>query len=290
MAEVDPLDAAVDAAWVAAALVRVVATAPEADPSAAAVLDAAGVDVDALRRSGVLQTRVDATMAALRQLAMVAGITSSSTGDGGGWAAQDDETLLAQGRASAFGGMMLARMAVPSLDGLSARFTEGAGGVFLDIGVGVAELSAAFCEALPGARVIALDVMPRVLDLARRTLAERGLTERVELRLQGVQDLDDEAAVDLAWLPAPFIPEGVYEPALAAIHRALRPGGWIVLAAGRLDDDALPVAVTRWRTLLAGGTPLTRHAAHASLTAAGFVDVADLPAPPGAPALYAARR
>ena len=77
----------------------------------------------------------------------------------------------------------------------------------------------------------------------------------------------------------------------AACMSALRSGGWLIVGAGRFDDDdALAVAVTRWRTLRSGGTPLTAEEAHTSLAAAGFVEITDLPTPPGAPTLYAARK
>ena len=60
---------------------------------------------------------------------------------------------------------------------------------------------------------------------------------------------------------------------------------------GRFDGDALAVAVTRWKTLRSGGTPLTPDEARASCDAVGFVEIRELPAPPpGAPALYAARK
>ena len=295
------LDAAVEAAWAAGAFVHLVASgalteaglvvASADDEAAAEVLSAAGIDAVGLTAEGMLSVRYNGTLSSLRQLASAAGILDGAAAGGDGWSAQDDETLLAQGRASAFGGSMLARFAVPILDGLADRFAEGAGGRFLDVGVGVAEMSAAFCEALPSATAVGLDVMPRVLDLARRNVHDKGLDERIELRHLGVQDLADEAAFDLAWLPAPFIPEDVYELALAALHRALRPGGWLVVAAGRLDDDeGLPVAVTRWKTLLAAGTALPRARASSSLAAAGFEDLTELPTPPGAPVLYAARR
>ena len=62
-------------------------------------------------------------------------------------------------------GTMLARYAVPSLAGLDDRFADG--GDFLDVGVGVAEIAAAFCEALPAARVVGLDVLPQAVALAR---------------------------------------------------------------------------------------------------------------------------
>jgi predicted O-methyltransferase YrrM len=208
--------------------------------------------------------------------------------DAQGWAAQSDETLRAQGRASGLGGTMLARMAVPALEGLAERFEDG--GRFLDVGVGVAELSAAFAEALPSARVVGIDVLPRALAMAEETVRERGLADRIELRRVGVQELDDVEAFDLAWLPAPFIPEEVFDDGLGRLFAALRPGGWIVVGSGRLEGDGLPQALTRWKTQIGGGTALPAAEAEARLTAAGFADVAQIPTPPGTPVLYAGRR
>ena len=235
---------------------------------------------------GSLDTRHHAMISTLRQVATSMGIVAAHDGDG--WAAQDDDTLLAQGRSSALGGTMLAMYAIPSLEGLSERFA--AGGDFLDVGVGVAELAAAFCEAMPNARVVGIDVLPRVLALAQQTITARGLRDRLEVRLVAVQELTDVATFDLAWMPAPFLPEEVFPVGLRRVHDALRSGGWLVVGAGRFDDDALAVAVTRWKTLRSGGTPLSADEARTSLDSAGFVEIRELPTPPGAPALYAARK
>jgi SAM-dependent methyltransferase len=239
-----------------------------------------------LLSDGSLETRRLGMISALRQVATATGIVASQSA--GGWAAHDDATLLAQGKSSALAGTMLAMYAVPSLEGLSERFS--AGGDFLDVGVGVAELSAAFCEAMPHSRVVGIDVLPRALDLARQTIAAHGLEQRLEVQLLPVQELADEARFDLAWMPAPFLPEAVFREGLRRVHDALRPGGWLIVAAGRFDGDALAVAVTRWRTLQSGGTSLTLDDARAAFDDAGFVDMKELPTPPGAPVLYAARK
>jgi SAM-dependent methyltransferase len=240
----------------------------------------------ALARDGTLETRVQGMVSSLRQLATAVGIIERSDGDG--WAAQDDVTLLTQGRSSALGGTMLASYAVPSLDGLDLRFADG--GEFLDVGVGVGEMTAAFCDAIASACVVGIDVLPRALDLARRTVKTRGLHARVELRLQGVQELEDSERFDLAWLPAPFIPQSVFAVGVGRIHQALRPGGWLIVGAGRFDGEPLAVAVTRWKTLRAGGTPLTATDARTILNDAQFASFRELPTPPGAPNLYAAQR
>jgi SAM-dependent methyltransferase len=234
-----------------------------------------------------LDARAQGMLSSFRRIAAVVGIVEAQEGDG--WEVHDDATLLAQGRASAIAGTVLAMAVIPNLEGLEERFT--AGGAFLDVGVGVGALTAAFCAARPGARVVGIDVLPRALALAGDTLAAAGCAERVELRLQPVQDLDDTDRFDLAWLPSPFIASAVIRPAVARLRTALRAGGWAVVGAGRFDeDDELGCAVTRWKTVRAGGTPLPREDAHTLLQSAGFVDFRELPTPPGTPALFAARR
>lgn len=81
------------------------------------------------------------------------------------------------------------------------------------------------------------------------------------MREQRVADLDDTAAFDLAWLPAPFVPPAAVRTGLVRIRAALRYGGTA------LDDDA----------------------ALALLRETGFADVRTLPSPPGAPALTIGR-
>lgn len=268
------------------------------DFAAARVLEAVGLMVEDggdlqlsagladLCSTGMLESGREAAVSSLRQLAAAVGILRAESTDG--WAAADDATLLAQGRSSALGGRMLASYGVPSLDGLAARFANG--GDFLDVGVGVGELAAAFCETLPASRVVGIDVLPRALRLAERTIQDRGLQDRVDVRLQAVQELEDLERFDLAWIPAPFIPESVFSAGVARVRDALRPGGWVAVGAGRFDGDDLAVAVTRWKTLRAGGTPLSANDARIALEAAKLIEFSVLATPPGAPMLYAARR
>jgi SAM-dependent methyltransferase len=231
-------------------------------------------------------TRAEATTSILRQIATIAGILPNHGALG--WATHDDETLIAQGRASALGGQMLATVAVAGIPGLSERFR--CGGRFLDVGTGVGELGAAFADALPDATVVGLDVLERAIDLAREMIRDRNLEDRFEVRHQAVQDLDDIDAYDLAWLPAPFIPRTALVRGLANIHAALTRGGWVIVAAGRFDGDDLAVSVTRWQTQRAGGTALAAADAHTVLATAGFVNIASMPTPVGAPALYCGQR
>jgi hypothetical protein len=278
---------------------QVVVSGPE-DRSAAEVLAAAGLlarqgdDFElssgfAVEAGPGLEARAQGMLSSFRRLARVVGIVDALD-DGDGWESEDDATLLAQGRASAIAGTVLAMAVIPNLEGLEERFASG--GAFLDVGVGVAALTASFCAARPSARVVGIDVFPRALGLARVTVDAAGCGDRVELRLQAVQDLDDAGRFDLAWLPSPFIGSEVIVPAVERLHTALCAGGWVVVGAGRFDqdDDELGSAVTRWKTIQAGGTALPREGVRTLLENADFVDFRELPTPPGTPALYVARR
>ena len=210
-------------------------------------------------------------------------------GHGGDWDAFADEILVAQGRASAMGGHGLATFAIPVLDGLAGRFANGHG-VLLDVGVGVAELACAFCQAVPGARVVGIDPLPRAIELAAATVASHGLAERVQLRCQGVEELTDEEAFDLAWLPLPFIPPAAVREGLPRVLRALRPGGWLLLPAAAVEPGASG-EIARWQVHLFGGTLLSDHERTELLRAAGFESPTPLSTPPGPlPPLVAARR
>ena len=217
---VDQVRAAVreltDAVWVLSAMAPVLSTGLEGpfsmdDPAARVLADYGLLEAT---ESGLLPRPAFAEAFGGRAPALADGIRSSlgqaataafRDKHGGDWGAFADEILVAQGRASAAGGRGFAVFVVPVLDGLAERFATG-DGVLLDVGAGVAELACAFCHAIPGARVVGIDPLPRATELAATTVASHGLGERVELRCQGVEELQDEEAFDLAWLPLPFIP------------------------------------------------------------------------------------
>ncbi|MEO6158793.1 MAG: hypothetical protein ABIQ39_14350, partial [Ilumatobacteraceae bacterium] len=74
------------------------------------------------------------------------------------------------------------------------------------------------------------------------------------------------------------------------IHNSIVPGGWIIVAAGRLEGNDLGVSVTRWQTVLAGGTAITGTEARSMLASNGFTNITTIPTPAGAPTLHCGQR
>jgi SAM-dependent methyltransferase len=205
------------------------------------------------------------------------------------WTAQDDDALVAQGRASAQGVPLVKAFVVPMLEGL-AELLEGPAPEMLDVGVGTAAMAAAYCQNFERLRIVGLDVFPHVLQIAERVVREAGMSERIELRNQDVAMLDDVDRFAVVWLPAPFIPRPALEAAIPRMVAALLPGGWFVFPHGKFGDDARENAISRFKTAAFGGTALDDDEAEGMLRSAGLTDVKTLPTPPGAPALTVGRR
>ncbi|MFQ5425723.1 MAG: SAM-dependent methyltransferase [Gaiellales bacterium] len=203
-----------------------------------------------------------------------------------GWSYTDVRLLESQGAESATFPAALDRTIAPILDSLPERLSRGEAR-FLDVGVGVAGLSIAMCERWPSLTVVGLDPWAPALELARRNVVAAKLSERITLRSQRVEELDDVEAFDLAWLPAAFFSAEVMPLALGRVASALRDGGWLLLAMYR-GEGALGAALARLRTVRSGGMALTTSGAESMLEAAGLGNVRTLPAESWAPAALVA--
>jgi 2-polyprenyl-3-methyl-5-hydroxy-6-metoxy-1,4-benzoquinol methylase len=207
-----------------------------------------------------------------------------------GWRHVDEKLLDAQGAGSGgFPGMFKSSV-VPSLDDLGARLDR-PGAAFLDVGVGVARLAIAMCRAWPALRVVGIDPFEAPLAIARINVARAELAERIELRRAGVEELRDEEAFDLAWLPTVFIPSDVVPHAMQRVRAALRPGGWMIVPTiGDVGSD-LHRSVWALQNELWGGPVLVAADVEPIARAAGFSTVRAMPSPgPWAPSLVVARR
>jgi SAM-dependent methyltransferase len=259
----------------------------ELDPDVAAGLDAVvkqlGVDVTALSP----EERGRVAMSARALLAQAADL-ATDPGRAPGWAFEDPIVLMSTGRLSANIANVIAQIA-PSLDGLQAAL-ERDGATFLDVGAGVAALSIALCETWPGLRVVGLEPWAAAMALAEAQVAASDVGDRVELRAVRVEDLPAGEAFDVAWLAGPFVPAAVIPTALASIHAALRPGGWLLFGRFAGPPEPLADAVTRLRVVRSGGTVAGAEEVGLLMDAAGLVDVREVPRTWHAPVGFIAGR
>jgi ubiquinone/menaquinone biosynthesis C-methylase UbiE len=112
-----------------------------------------------------------------------------------------------------------------------ARLVElGAGGWMLDIGTGPGHIPVLVCAAIPGARVVGVDLSAPMLVHAERRRAASPFADRIELRVANATGLDfPDAAFDAVYSntilhhlpdPLPFVREA---------WRVLRPGGALLI-------------------------------------------------------------
>ena len=196
---------------------------------------------------------------------------------GPGWKIEDPAMLDAQGQAS--------RLLVHNIETMAAQRPEfGATlnepGVFLDVGTGVGWLAIEAARSWPALRVVGIDLWEPALKLARENLAQSRLNERIEFRLQSVEQLDEHAVYSLAWLPGPFIAQDMVTTALQRINRALAPGGWLLFGLYAPPPSALGQALAKLRTVRGGGHPWTTQQVEDQLKATGFESVETLPPTP----------
>lgn len=185
-----------------------------------------------------------------------------------GWDYADVELLESQGQSSALFASVIRREAEERLPDLAEALGR-PGAAVLDVGVGIGGLSIAVCREFPAVRVVGIDPWDFALTIARRNVEGAGLGDRIELRRQAVQELTDEAAFDLIWLPVPFLPRPVLDLALGRSLAAAKPGGWSMLAMYRGRTE-LDTALARLRTARSGGSVLRPDEAEELLRAAGF--------------------
>lgn len=216
--------------------------------------------------------------AALYQASALAG------GHGYRWGARSDEALRAQGHAGVQRAVPMARLMMATMGDLAGRMTA-PGARMLDVGTGVGALAVGFAQAFPRLQVLGIDVLDRSLDLARQAIAAGGVADRVTVRKQDVAGFADDAGFDVAWLPAPFIPQAAIDSGLPRVTAALRPGGWLIMGHGKFGGTPVEDALTQLKTIAYGGTALDEAAACDLLRSAGLTSVRTMPTPPGVPAI-----
>jgi SAM-dependent methyltransferase len=194
-----------------------------------------------------------------------------------GWTYADPDVLQGGGDVTEGFPNVLPRL-LPLLEGLAPRL-EGSGAAFLDVGTGVGKLAIGMARKWPSLRVVGLDVWGPSLALARKNVTDAGLRDRIVLREQPGEQLPDDSVFDLAWIPAPFVPKHALGRLVAQVHRALKPGGWLLFAAAKPGED-LRGAALGFHVALFGGAPSTQQEIETLLVEKGLTDVKVLPGPP----------
>lgn len=107
------------------------------------------------------------------------------------------------------------------------------GGLILDIGAGGGYHAVHYAQRFPKSKVIGLEPDGPSIDLARRTVAEAGLGDRVDLRSNDANELNDENVYDLVTLNIALHETGgpaEYRNVLSRVYRALKPGRTVVVS------------------------------------------------------------
>jgi predicted methyltransferase len=134
-----------------------------------------------------------------------------------------------------------------------------------DIGAGTGLFLGPFSQAVgPGGRVYAVDISSGFVDHLQERAAQEGLTQ-VEVVKSSARSAElTEATVDLAFLCDVYHHFEFPKSMLASLHRALRPGGQLVL----IDFERIPGKSRDW---ILEHVRADKAAFRAEIVAAGFV-------------------
>jgi precorrin-6B methylase 2 len=206
------------------------------------------------------------------------------------WSHSEPEILSAIGNAARMHAHSFTRGVVPICDGLADRLAAPTARL-LDVGVGVAGTATALAQMWPELHIVGIDVWQPSLRLARENVDAAGLADRIELREQGVEALDDTNAYDAVYFAVHFIQERFARPGIARVFSAMRTGGWIVTGATPFEQMPPEVAALHRFRETQWGSPLwTIAQTEQVLRDAGFVDVRIAPPQPGPPVVWIAAR
>jgi len=123
------------------------------------------------------------------------------------------------------------------IDGILDYARVGAGTRVLEIGTGWGSL--AIRAAQRGARVTSVTISAEQRDLALKRIAEAGLTDAIEVRLQDYREVEGEydAVVSVEMIEA--VGEEYWPTYFATLDRVLAPGGRIGLQAITMDHERM---------------------------------------------------
>ena len=110
-----------------------------------------------------------------------------------------------------------------------------------DIGAGTGYFTFRIAEAVPKGRVYAVDVQPEMLEILRKRIERRAITN-----VTPVLGAEDDPKLPSGRLDAVLLVDAYHEFAhplemMQGIRRALRPGGRVVLIEYRGEDPRVPI-------------------------------------------------
>lgn len=198
-----------------------------------------------------------------------------------GWNHTDLDVLRAQGRQGSWEMVeMFAGRILPALGDLGDRLAHGTAS-FLDVGTGVGALSIAMAQRWRSLHVVGIEPSPVPLAEARANVLAAGQQERIQLRAQRVEELVDEDAFDLVWLPQMFLTSEALLLGVNALWRALRPGGWVWIPVLKARRRRRRFALGSLRNVLWGGEARQSGELTRLLMDAGFSSVKEIENKPG---------
>lgn len=167
-----------------------------------------------------------------------------------------------------------------SLERANARLVDGLGlaehSCVLDVGCGAGDF-ARWCAREFGCRVTGLSISPAHVELAARTAAAEGLTDRCDFLVMDLNDITlPDGSFDAVVNQESLCYAGDVRAYLASVFRILTDGGaWSAIALSRVKDLRDPVSVEQYEATLAGFhipqlVPAAEIGGH--LAEVGFVD------------------
>lgn len=187
----------------------------------------------------------------------------------------DPDILESQGVLSGLIADSLAGKLLSVMTGMSERLGRGAR--FLDVGSGVGSISIEMCRRVPNLRCTGLEPAPVPMRIAKAKVAEAGLADRIELRDQRIEDMEDVDCFDLAWLPTLFLEDAVLAKAISRLLNSINPGGWAIFFVPSAAGDDTHAVRNRLIRAIWGGDPLTPEVLERRLSAEGFVQISTQP-------------
>ncbi|MFE5113672.1 SAM-dependent methyltransferase [Streptomyces sp. NPDC056663] len=104
-----------------------------------------------------------------------------------------------------------------------------AGGTLLDVGSGIGGALLASLTMFPALRAVGVERADDVVKELRERAEAAGVTSRLEIRQADAQELDDETVHEVAYWAQAFFPRDARATTLAAVRRALVPGGLLLV-------------------------------------------------------------